>query len=141
MKILGHKDCNICGMSFYGTSARRNFERHMKRKHFPKIRKAICEFCNKDYKIKSKLIIHLKTCKKKNKLEFPQPEKKKSKRERQISPIAESVSKQEQIEDHQETYKSKLKEEKKELPVWIMKNKKTDRSQIIVDISGKVHFA
>ena len=113
----------------------------MRRKHFPKIKEAICEFCNKDYKIKSKLIIHLKTCKKKNKLEFPKPEKKKSKTERQISSIAESISKKEQIEEHQETYENKLKEGKKELPVWIMKNKKTDRSQIVVDISAKVHFA
>ena len=113
----------------------------MRRKHFPKIKDAWCKFCKKDYKIKSKLEIHQKTCKKKNKLKVSQPGKKKSKKEKQILSIAEDISEKEQLERNQRNCGKKFKEEKKELPVWIMRNEKNDTSQIIVDISAKVHFA
>ena len=95
----------------------------------------ICPFCKRQYKWRSDLKRHEETCKMRRKIQrLLDPKFKKNSKK-------EDISENEQIEKNQKICEKKVKKEEKELPVWIMKNKKTDTSQIIVDISAKVHFA
>ena len=132
-KTLGHNDCNICGMSFYGSNGRRNFENHM-RKHFPKPKNTICDYCNKDYKFKSQLDCHLKTCKMKNKLEFPHSKRKSRKENKEFS-TATWILKEEESEKPQKMYEKKFK---KELSISSMKREKPDTSQITAEVTTKL---
>ena len=64
MHIEGHRDCSVCGMTFFGPNSKRDLASHLK-KHEIKVKKQfICEFCNVEYATKQSLQRHQNTCKK-----------------------------------------------------------------------------
>ena len=104
------------------------------RKHFPKPKNTICDYCNKDYKFRSQLDCHLKTCKMKNKLEFHHS-KKKSRKENKDFSTATWILKKEESEKSQKVYERKLK---KELTISSMQIEKADTSQITAEVTSKM---
>ena len=60
--ILGHLSCPECGQIFNKNNKKRDLEAHMKRHEVQS--QLTCQYCDKTFNFKSKLLVHQKTCKK-----------------------------------------------------------------------------
>ena len=64
MHIESHRDCSVCGMTFFGNNGARDLARHLKKHEIKPKKQFICDFCNVEYKTKQTLQRHQNTCKK-----------------------------------------------------------------------------
>ena len=64
MHIEGHRDCSICGMTFFGPNSKRDLASHLKKHEIKAKKQFICDFCNVEYATKQSLQRHQNTCKK-----------------------------------------------------------------------------
>ena len=56
--ILGHKDCQYCGKTFWGGNAKKNIDCHLKKHEKVERTKYQCQFCYKVYKDNVKILRH-----------------------------------------------------------------------------------
>ena len=65
MHIEAHRDCSVCGMTFFGPNSKRDLASHLKKHENKPKKQFICDFCNVEYATKQSLQRHQTTCKKK----------------------------------------------------------------------------
>jgi hypothetical protein len=62
---IGHRDCNQCGQTFFGSHSKRDLATHMKKHEVKLMKQFICQFCNVEYKSKFSMNRHENKCPKK----------------------------------------------------------------------------
>ena len=65
MHIEAHRDCSVCGITFFGPNSKRDLASHLKKHENKPKKQFICDFCNVEYATKQSLQRHQTTCKKK----------------------------------------------------------------------------